>query len=83
MKEPTRYRLNLTYEPVRKLLSEFKRVRGIPENVGLSDPERGEFEVFAIIEGGKRNIDVFGNSEYLKTVIKSNTRIIKRKEQRL
>ena len=83
MKKPTRYRLNLTYEPVRKLLSEFKEGRGIPENVGLSDSERGEFEVFAITEGRKRNIDVFGNSEYLNEIIKSNIRMTKRKEQRL
>lgn len=83
MREPSRYRLKLTYEPVRSLLSEFKRSRGIPANVGLTDTQRGEFEVFAITEGKKRDIDVFGNSDYLDDIIKSNSAIEKRKARRL
>lgn len=79
----SRYRLSLTYPPVRALLEEYKASRGIKACVGLTDRQRGEFEVWAIIEGRKRNIDVFGNSEYIRNVIESNNRIIKYREKKL
>ena len=83
MNLPSRYRLNLTYEPVRRLLCEFKALRGIPPSVGLSDSERGAFEVWAISEGNSRGIDIFGNAEYIRSIIKTNNRIIKYREKKL
>lgn len=80
---PSRFRLNLTHEPVRELLYEYKAQRGIPPHVGLSDSERGSFEVWAITEGHRRNIDVFGNADYIKRVVESNNRIIKYREKKL
>lgn len=82
-KEPSRYRLNLTHEPVRKLLCEYKELYGIPPNVGLTEAQRGAFEVFAITEGRRRDIDVFDNKNYIRSVVGTNNRIVRYREKKL
>ena len=83
MKEPSRFRLNLTLPVVRNLLEEYKKTNGIPPYVGLNDSQRGNFEVWAIITGRQRNIDVFGTDEYLESIIRTNNNIIRRRENKL
>lgn len=58
------FRLNVTYEPVRALLDEWKRQRLIPVMFALTDGQRREFEVWAITVAAERGIDVFGNENY-------------------
>ena len=67
-----RYRLNLTHEPVRELLTEFKRNNAIPYFVSLNDVRRSEFEAWAICEANRRGLDVFGNSEYRNLILRGN-----------
>lgn len=83
MTGPSRYRLNLTHEPVRKLLCEFKEANGIRPDVGLTESQRGAFEVFAITEGRRRNIDVFDHEGYIKSIIGTNNRIVGYREKKL
>lgn len=68
---PSRYRLNLSHEPVRALLSEYKILKNIPQSNGLTEKQRDDFEVYAIIEGRKRDIDVFDNEGYTRGIVKS------------
>lgn len=83
MKEPSRYRLNLTHEPVRKLLDEFKENNGIRPDAGLTESQRGAFEVYAITEGRRRDIDVFDNKNYIRSIIGTNNRIVRSREKKL
>lgn len=66
----SRFRLNLSHEPVRMLLSEYKKLNNIPENAALTESQRGAFEVYAIIEGRKRDLDVFDNEGYTNGILK-------------
>lgn len=81
--EPSRWRLKLCNFTVRQLLEEYKAANGIGEAVGLNERQRGEFEVWAITEGSRRGIDVFGNSDYRERIIKANAAIMKKREERL
>ena len=83
MKEPSRYRLNLTHEPVRKLLDEFMEIYGIRPDAGLTESQRGAFEVYAITEGRRRDIDVFDNKNYIRSIIGTNNRIVRSREKKL
>ena len=83
MNGPSRFRLNLTHEPVRKLLAEYKELHGIRPDVGLTDSQRGAFEVFAITEGRRRNIDVFDNANYIRSIVGANSRIVRAREKKL
>lgn len=67
-----RYRLNLTHEPVRALLTEFKLSNAIPCFIALNDARRSEFEAWAICEAKRRGLDVFGNSEYRNLILRGN-----------
>ena len=69
-----RYRLNLTHEPVRELLTEFKRNNAIPYFVSLNDTRRSEFEAWAICEANRRGIDLFGEENYRDRIMKMNRR---------
>ena len=64
-----RYRLNLTHEPVRALLTEFKRSNAIPCFVALNDAQRSEFEAWAIVEARRRGIDLFDNDGYRREIM--------------
>ena len=66
-----RYRVNISLHAVRELLSEFKRQRGIPDTFPLSNGERDDFEQFAILEGRRRGVDVFGDEDYRKQLYKN------------
>lgn len=83
MKEPTRFRLNLTFPAVRKLVEEYKEKEGIPPYIGLNDSQRGDFEVWAILTARERGIDVFGNAEYRESIIQANNRIMRYREKKL
>lgn len=67
---PSRYRLNLSHEPVRALLSEYKKINNIPQSNALTEKQRDDFEVYAIIEGRKRDLDVFDNEGYTQGIVK-------------
>ena len=65
-----RYRLNLTHEPVRALLTEFKRDNAIPCFIALNDAERSAFEAWAIVEARRRGIDLFAEENYRQQILK-------------
>lgn len=58
MKAPSRYRLNLNDKIVQAFLGEYRLINNIPAAHILTDKERGDFEVWAITEGKRRNIDI-------------------------
>lgn len=67
----SRYRLNVSHEPVRQLLSEYKALNGIPQNFALNDKQRIDFENYAINEAKSRQIDVFDEEGYRRDILKS------------
>lgn len=82
-REPSRWRVQLCNFTVRQLLEEYKTIYGIGELIGLNDRQRADFEVWAITEGAKRGLDVFGNAEYRESIIKANAAIMKAREGKL
>lgn len=81
-KGPTRYRLKLTDNAVRMLYDEYKAIKGIPPFCGLTDAERGSFEVWAMEQARERGIDLSGSDDYRSEILKANRRIMGRYDKR-